>query len=303
MKKILVAGLINIETSAKIEEFPIKYTPIDFCFHGVESTISGVGYNMTKGLRTLGDKVELLSVLGDDLYRLAIEKELTELGVSTDHLAYLAKETATSVILYDPSGKRKILLDLKDIQDFDYPEAGVDALIEEADIVVPCNINFSRSILRKAKAMNKLIASDVHVIASVEDDYNKEYMEAADILFFSNENILGKEKEFIREVADTFHNQIIVVGMGAQGALLYQSTTGELQEFAAVTTREIVSTVGAGDALFTAFLHFYSNGCTPEEALQNAIVFASYKIGEKGAAAGFLSEAKLLELKKSLNLQ
>ena len=42
MKKILVSGLINTETTVKIKEFPIEYFPIDYPFFGVNTRVSGV---------------------------------------------------------------------------------------------------------------------------------------------------------------------------------------------------------------------------------------------------------------------
>lgn len=148
--------------------------------------------------------------------------------------------------------------------------------------------------------MEKLIATDVHVIDNTEDEYNKEFMEAADILFFSNENILGREEKFVKEVIEKYDNEIIVVGLGKEGALLYVKADDTIVKYPAVDIRKVVSTIGAGDALFSAFIHFYINGATPYDAIQNAIVFASYKIGEKGGAKGFLSESELLELKAKL---
>lgn len=71
-----------------------------------------------------------------------------------------------------------------------------------------------------------------------------------------------------------------------------------MKMFPAVRTRKVVSTIGAGDALFSAFIYFYSKNRCPFEALKNATVFASYKIGENGAASGFLPESELLEIKK-----
>lgn len=65
----------------------------------------------------------------------------------------------------------------------------------------------------------------------------------------------------------------------------------------------IVSTIGAGDSLFASFIHFYINGHSPYDALQNAIVFASYKIGEKGASKGFLTERQLMKWKKKRTKQ
>ena len=77
---------------------------------------------------------------------------------------------------------------------------------------------------------------------------------------------------------------------GAEGALLYQKTTNTIQHLPAVFTRPIINTIGAGDALFSCFLHYYAKGEEPTNALHKAITFASYKIGDNGAANGFLSE-------------
>jgi ribokinase len=61
----------------------------------------------------------------------------------------------------------------------------------------------------------------------------------------------------------------------------------------AVFTRPVMNTVGAGDALFASFVHVYRQTHDPYEAIRQAVVFASYKIGEAGAAQGFLDAAGL----------
>lgn len=300
MKKIVLAGLINIETTVAIGDFPIEYCPIDYRFFGVQSTVSGVGYNLSKALKTLGSEVEILSLAGKDIFKPIIDSEFKKEGISTEYVLEELDNIPQSVILYDTDGRRKINLDLKDIQDREYPVEKVKNLIAAADLVVACNINFARTVLREAKKLGKLIATDVHVIGSTEDEYNKEFMQAADILFFSNEGIYGREEEFVKEVIAKYDNEIIVVGCGKEGALLYVKADDKFVKYPAVSTRKIVSTVGAGDALFSSFIHFYINGYTPYDAIRNAVIFASYKIGEKGGANGFLTEAELLNLKAKL---
>ena len=81
MPKILVSGLINIETTLKIDQFPLQYFPVTYPFHGVQSTISGVGYNLAKALTILGSEVNFLSIIGKDLYQDLIINELTQSGV------------------------------------------------------------------------------------------------------------------------------------------------------------------------------------------------------------------------------
>lgn len=297
MKNVVLAGLINIETTVAIGEFPIEYSPIDYRFWGVESTVSGVGYNVSKALSTLGSNVNVLSLIGNDIYKSVIENELKTQGIETRYIRTELDKTPQSVIMYDSNGRRKITLDLKDIQDKAYPVENAISAIEGADIVIPCNINFSRPIIHEAKKLGKLIATDVHVVDNTEDEYNKEYMENADILFMSNENILGREEEFVKEVIAKYDNRIIVVGLGSEGALLYVKADNKIVKYPSVNTRKIISTIGAGDSLFSSFIHFYINGVSPYEAIQNAIIFASFKIGDKGGASGFLTENELLNLK------
>ena len=57
--------------------------------------------------------------------------------------------------------------------------------------------------------------------------------------------------------------------------------------------RGVAVGVGAGDALFSAFVHSYLANGNPYLALRKAVIFAGYKIGETGAADGFLSSASL----------
>ena len=64
MSKILVSGLVNVETNTKIQNFPINYCPINYSFFGVESNVSGVAYNISKALTTLGDDVSICSMTG-----------------------------------------------------------------------------------------------------------------------------------------------------------------------------------------------------------------------------------------------
>ena len=48
--KILVSGLINIETNIAIGNFPIHYCPIEYSFNKVSLDISGVAYNVINAL-------------------------------------------------------------------------------------------------------------------------------------------------------------------------------------------------------------------------------------------------------------
>ena len=87
--------------------------------------------------------------------------------------------------------------------------------------------------------------------------------------------------------------------MGAKGALMYIKEEDKFYELPAVSVGKVVNTVGAGDALFSGFLHYYVKGETPVEALQKAQIFASYKIGFDGGANGFADERMIESLEKN----
>ena len=118
-------------------------------------------------------------------------------------------QTPSTVVLYDEEGKRRIYCDLKDIQDKEYDYSHIN--ISEYNIAVICNINFSRPLLRKAKAAGIKIFTDVHVLGDVEDGYNKEFLEYANVVFLSNEAVIGREKVFVDEIKQKFNNDIIVI--------------------------------------------------------------------------------------------
>jgi len=296
MGDILVCGLINIETTLKVNNFPIEYTPVEYNFFGVNSSVSGVGCNIVKALKTLGDDPCFFSIIGNDIYKKIILGDLEKDKIDTKYVLPLLEQTVQSGILYDDN-RRKILLDLKDIQEIKYPVKFIEEVTDKIDIGIICNINFSRDFLKILKDNRKTIATDVHVISDINDEYNGDYIRYSDILFLSNENIRGNEENMIKQLIQKYCHEIIVVTMGEQGLLIYTKKKAGIKHFPAIKTREVVNTIGAGDALFSCFIHYYNKTKDPYYAIKMATIFASYKIGEKSGAKGFLSERELEELK------
>ena len=285
---ILVSGLLNIETTVAVRGFPINYYPIDYPFFGVDSAVSGVGFNLAKALTTLSDSVRLLSFLGNDDEG---DRVMTQLGrdhLDADGVRHVLKRTPTSVVLYDPDGRRQIYCDLKDIQEQRIEPDSVSLSGLAAAAI--CNINFNRDLIKAVHAGGGLTATDVHVLESVEDDYNRDFMENADILFLSDERLPCPAEEFIRRLNDRYHNRIIVIGMGAEGAMLLDSEDDEIRMIPAYTDIKVVNTVGAGDALFSSFMHFWMKGLGAYEALKRAVIFAGVKTEVSGASKGFITE-------------
>ncbi len=293
MAKILVSGLINVETSVKIKEFPINYFPIDYKSFGIESNVSGVGFNLCRAYATLGDEVRFISMTGTDATARTIREALAANNISDKYIKPILKGTPVSVVLYDESGRRQIHNDLKDIQENNYDFS--DDVLEDIDVVCACNINFNRPLLSIAKKQGKIVATDVHVLSNIDDEYNREFMDAADILFLSDEAIACDYREFLKAIHQRYNSKLIVLGMGKNGALLFNGEDHSFTELPAHSIGEVKNTVGAGDALFSSFIHYYAKGLAPAEALDRAQLFAAMKIQHSGGAEGFPNERELDE--------
>jgi len=289
----LVSGLINLETTVRVSGFPLAYNPVNYPFWGVQSRISGVGYNISRALTVLGDTVQFLSLVGTDQAGTMAAHALAADGIPAENVLPQLPQTAHSAILYDETGRRQIHVDLKDIQERAYPQERAASALAGCDLAVLCNINFSRPLLKLAKQAGKPVATDVHTISDLEDAYNSDFMAAADILFMSDERLPVPPEEWLRAVWLKYSTPVVVIGMGSRGALLGLRSENAMERIPAARTRPVVNSIGAGDALFSCFLHHYTATGDARAALRRAVVFASWKIGAASAADGFLDSAGL----------
>ncbi|MBP7757476.1 MAG: carbohydrate kinase family protein [Anaerolineaceae bacterium] len=289
----LVSGLINLETTVRVSGFPLAYNPVNYPFWGVQSRISGVGYNISRALTVLGDTVQFLSLVGTDQAGTMAAHALAADGIPAENVLAQLPQTAHSAILYDETGRRQIHVDLKDIQERAYPLERAASALAGCDLAVLCNINFSRPLLKLAKQAGKPVATDVHTISDLEDAYNSDFMAAADILFMSDERLPMPPEEWLRAVWSKYSTPVVVIGMGSRGALLGLRSENAMERIPAARTRPVVNSIGAGDALFSCFLHHYTATGDARAALRRAVVFASWKIGAASAADGFLDSAGL----------
>ena len=296
MKRILVSGNVNLETNVWIDKFTLEYQPVRYHQFGILTDVGGVAYNVSKALATLGDDVSLVAMLGHDMEGEQIKSTLKKSGIQTTLVKDSLFASPKSVILHDEEGKRAIFTDTKNLQTTLYDFDTVD--LYGLDLIVACNVNFNRSLLHKAHEAGIPIATDVHVLSNPYDDYNEAFMKYANIIFLSDEGVSGNKNYFIETLRLIYPAEIIVMGLGKDGSLIYLREEDCIYHLSAAYNDNVVNTIGAGDALFSSFLHFYANGYAPIEALKKAQIFASNKISFNGASKGFVNEEELEELAK-----
>ena len=217
--RLLVAGLINLETTVAVDGFPVDYEEVRYPFFGIDTTVSGVGYNLAKALNILGDHVHLLSLLADDAAGGMSLEQLRRDGFTYTVPAKL-QATPQSVIAYDPSGRRMVNTDLKDTQEIVFPTGVFDASVSGNEAALVCNLNWARPLLARARDAGVPVATDVHAISDLEDPFDGDFMAAADILFMSHENLPVEPTVWLDQVMDRYGPEVAVVGLAKDGALL-----------------------------------------------------------------------------------
>lgn len=300
MGKILVSGLVNLEMSVPVSSFPLEYNPISYLFGGISTAVSGVGFNVFSALESLGDIVRPCSVTGKDLAATVISGVFSEKKAETDFLFPILDKTCTSCVLFDDQGKRRIFCDLSRVQEITLPENAFGSLVSGIEGVVLCNTNFNRGLLDYLCKKDLPVFTDVHVLSDVYDSYNSPFMKRADVLFLSHENVPCNHEDFLIRLYNEYRNKIIVLGQGSSGAMLLDGGERKIYAMESVLPRSLVNTLGAGDALFSSFVHFYLKKFPPLEALKYAVTFAGWKIGESGGSKGFCTGEELSRLVKDL---
>jgi len=280
MAAVVVAGVVNVQQTIPVGGFPVHYTPVRYATSPLRLDVAGVGGNVARGLTKLGNEVRLATFLAeDDAGRLARDTLAREGLVGPGILG--ADATAQSAVLVDPAGRRHITTDLKDLPTARYPVELFRTLLTGADLASMSTIGFARDLLPVAADAGVPIAVDLQATSGLDDSYAADWIAHASIVFASAESLTVSPVEFAEQILARRKARVVVVGTGARGCLL--ATPGrEPRTVAAWAPFGVTDTTGAGDALFTGFLHTWLRTGDPGQAIATAVLSAGWAVGFAG---------------------
>ena len=293
MSKFLVSGILQRETIVKIDTLPIEYQPVTDTFGSIHSGIGGDSYNEAIALKWLGNDVNFFTMIGSEENSSILNSNNNDIVLNTDFVLPKLYATPAAVIFYDKSRKQQIFEDIKDSRSIEYDLDLFKAQLPGAEMLITANANFCRPLLQAALEDGKNIAVNIRKFKYETEQYNKFFLENADYLYLSDDNLAEDPYDFVKYIAEKYHPEIIILGQGADGLLIYSEKEGTYAHFNSVKTNEIVNTVGAGNALFSCFLHYYNKTGDHNFSIKNALLFASYKIGFMGTSNGFMTEKEI----------
>lgn len=299
MSKFMVAGFVQMETIIKVEALPVPYKQFESIPDLVNSGIGGAGFNEAMALKWLGNEVDFMSMVARNMSRRQIEAYLKtfDVNLKTDYVLPMLDGMPTSVILYS-KGKKQTFEDVKDIRHVEYDYDLLESRIQDKDMILMSNCNFCRPIIGLAKKYQKPIAVNVRSMRAEKIANKEDFLAAADILYISDDDLESDHYDCIKECREKYDPEIVIMGIGEKGVILYTKEDNSIIEYRPVKTNEIVNTIGAGNALFSSFMHYYVKTKNAKEAIKNALLFASYKIGFVGTSNGFMTEEQIEQWKK-----
>lgn len=301
MARVLVAGMLNLETSLRVERFPLEYFPVTYPFHGVTTVVSGSGWNVASALAGFGHDVRMLALVGDDEPGRWARREVRARGVDDTGVIEGLSATCQTVVLVDPDGRRQIHTDLKDAQGgtVAFPGNVIDAALDGIDLAVVGGLDANRPLLARLRERGVPVACDVHVLGELAPAYDVDFLRAADILALSDEGAAGEDPAgFLAALGDLYPATHVLLGRGAAGASVRvgRGADATLVEDGAWAGRGVVSTVGAGDALLAGYLHGLLAGQDARSALRTATTVAGWSVGVHGASLGHPALEELADL-------
>ncbi len=293
MFNYIVAGITQLETIIKVNHIPIEFHPNTSVHDAIHTSAGGDAFNISLALKWLGDEVRFMTVVGERQDLSIFNPSDREVTLDTSFVMPVMKESPIEVLFYDDRRKQQSFEDLKDIRDAEYRMEMVEPIADEADMFVLSNANFCRPFIEMAKAHNKKLAVKIHNFRRDKEKYNTDFLENANILYFSDNSINEDSFSFVQDIAERYNPDVIILGEEDQGVILYDRYREIKVHYDPVKSVKIVNTAGSGNAFFACFLHYFMKTEDPKMAVHKALLFASHKIGYMGTSNGFMTEAQL----------
>jgi sugar/nucleoside kinase (ribokinase family) len=287
---VTVVGCIGIDTNIYLYNRDVDFSVESNFSENIDCIGQAGGYS-TFGFRLLGRSVGFIGSVGDYHNGDFIRSQLRALNVESV-LMHDPTGTHRSINFMYRDGRRKNFYDGKGHMQIDVDLRACEALIERSKVVHVHLENWCRQLLPLAKKHNVAISCDLQDITSLNDPYRDDFINAADVLFFSCVNF-PEPKEAISALRRNNPNRVIVGGMGARGCVL--STSQGLSFHPAVELPlPICDTNGAGDALAVGFLSSHLlDGLEPQASILRAQICARHKCAVRASPAAMIDPISL----------
>ncbi len=288
---VAVVGNVGLDTNVYFYGQDIDFN-VEANFTENRDYVGQAGGYASRGYARLGKRTAFIGHVGDDFGGRHIRETLAGDGVDTTALFTDPTGTARSINFMYPDGRRKNFYDGKAHMSL-MPDLDVcRAVLAEARLAHFNLPNWARRLLPEAKALGVTIAVDLQDVVRPDDDYRRDFIQWADILFFSAVNY-ADPAPLIHAFLASAPRRVVVCGLGARGCAL--GTREGIRFFGPVKLEApVVDTNGAGDGLAVGFLSSYVlDGYALEDSIRRGQIVARHTCAIKASSAGLISAERL----------
>ncbi len=288
---VVVVGGAGIDTNVYLYGSEVDFT-VEANFTENLDCVGQAGGYAARGFAQFGKRTALIDSVGDDFQGRFICEELKKDTVNIDGVFIDPRGTRRSVNFMHGDGRRKNFYDGKGSMTFRPDVKVCRAVLKQTTLAHFSIINWTRYLLPLARELGLTISCDVQDVVSIDDPYRKEYVEFADVLFFSSVNYQDPTP-LIRQFLKSDPRKIVIAGLGNRGCAL--GNRDGLRFFDAVDiSAPVIDTNGAGDSLAVGFLaSYFLDGYSLEDSLMRGQIAARHTCSMRGSSSHLITRDEL----------
>lgn len=297
MTRVLVTGVVSVRFTQRVAAFPVPLVSNRVLNGGLTVRLAGGGWTAATTARALGADVRLATYVGADPLGLMAEHELRTRGWY-DRGIQVCGSQPRALVLYDKAGTRCGTSDLGAAWNLRYPAGLLGSLLDEqgTDVVLMASVGFTRPLIDVTLERRIPIATDLQCVKGADYPRKQDWLRAATIVSCSHENLRDGPLGWIEALWRRFATPVVLVGCGADGALVATHADRRIWHVDASAPRGVRFVDGAGDAMFAAFTHQYFEYGEHVTALRYAALAAGWLVGGGPDEEFDLTADQLVEL-------
>jgi len=253
--------------------------------------LGGTGANAAAALVALGDRVDLIAAVGDDLFGEWVSRAVPLAGLSREKLTKKAGSTTLAVVVL-AAGRRSVIVHRGVADDLE-----IDQVVRQtrhADLVYISGQPLALCQALVSHAAGKVVLGlEARQLTSGAAAWMPTLVRATAVLTNRAGGSALRSRERGRELEPTLAPPTLVVTRGSSGCTVYQYGRPAVELPALQVT--VNDPTGAGDCFAASFCHWLTLGTDPLAASEFATVAAGLSTTAIGAQGMLPSEAAVID--------
>lgn len=296
---IAILGNVGLDTAVFLYDDNPDLRADGHFSRNVDSVGHAAAY-AARGFQRLGREPRLVSGIGDDIAGREVRRVLAAESLELCGLFHDPFGTARSVNFVRSDGSRTFFYDGGGQMHVTPPNDTLDHALDGVVGVFSQVANWARHVLPVARLRGLPVACDLQDIRGPHDDYRRDFIANADILFASGAH-LADPVAAARHWMSHGPARICIIGLGPRGALVVKRDSPRPTVVPAPPLPlPVVDTTGAGDGLATGVLDALWFGKVPlTEAITWGQIYARWTCSQVGGD-DLADHERLAELRELL---